>query len=210
MRIRSVNVAAGLHHGEEWTGTEGRTGIDKRPVQRRVRVFGDHLDGDRVINREHHGGPWKAVHAYAYEDAQWWSSQLDKPLWDGAFGENLTTEEIDVTDARIGEQWRIGSAVLSVVQPRIPCRVFAGFWDRPGLVKEFAEAGRPGAYLSIIEPGEIGAGDGIEVIHRPPHDVTLGMVFAARIGDQALVPLIADAGPFLPPTLQEWLGNQLR
>lgn len=207
MKILSVNIAADLHTGEPWTGSEPETGIDKRPVSRRVRIFDDHVDGDRVIDRKHHGGQYKAVYAYAREDAQWWEREIGRPLSPGSFGENLTTEGIDLTNAVIGEQWQIGSAVLQVVQPRIACRVFAGFWDRPQLVKEFSDARRPGVYFAVISEGEIGAGDTVEVLHRPAHGVTVGVANAARLGDDDALPLLAPAAE-LPPTWHEWIAKR--
>lgn len=202
--LLSVNIAASPTFGS-WTGSEGSTGIDKQPVATRVRLFDHHVDGDTVVDRKHHGGEFKAVYAYAREDADWWEGEIGRALNGGAFGENLTTFGLDVTGALIGEQWHIGSALLQVTEPRIPCRVFAGFWDRPHLVKEFTAAGRPGAYLRIVEEGEVRAGDGIEVVHRPTHGVTLGLAFAAKTAAgptrAELLPALADFGP----KWQEWI-----
>ena len=208
MRIVSVNIVADLHHGEPWTGSNPETGIDKRPVSHRVRVFDNHVDGDRVIDTKHHGGQYKAVYAYAREDAQWWEQRLGRAIPNGSFGENLTTEGIDLTNALIGEEWRIGTAVVRVAQPRIACRVFAGFWDRPNLIKEFSDAGRPGVYLEIVEEGEVGAGDAITVIHRPKHSVTIGIANAARLGDDTAVPQLQGIDE-LPPNWQEWVAKRL-
>lgn len=208
MKLRSVNIAADLHRGEPWTGTEGHTGIDKRPVQHRVRVFDHHVDGDRVIDRKHHGGEFKAVYAYAQEDAQWWEQQIGRPLSPGAFGENLTTEALRISDAVIGEQWRIGTVVLQVTEPRIACRVFAGFWDRPNLIKEFSDAGRSGTYLKIVVEGELAAGDAIEIIHRPHHDVTVGMLNAARLNDAPVSAAWLES-PDLPPKWRDWIEKKL-
>ena len=208
MKLRSVNIAADLHRGESWTGTEGQTGIDKRPVTHRVRIFDDHVDGDRVIDRKHHGGEFKAVYAYAHEDAQWWEARIARPLAAGAFGENLTTEGINLSNARIGEQWRIGTAVVQVTEPRIACRVFAGFWDQPNLIKEFSDAGRSGTYLKIVVEGELGAGDAIEIVHRPEQQLTVGMLNAARLND---APVSADwlASPDLSPKWRDWIEKKL-
>lgn len=208
MRVLAVNVAADLHTGEPWTGSNPETGIDKRPVAHRVRLCDDHVDGDRVIDRKHHGGPYKAVYAYAREDALWWESEIGRALPAGSFGENLTTEGLDLTNALIGEQWRIGTAVVQVAQPRIACRVFAGFWDRPHLVKEFSDARRPGVYLQIVQEGEVGAGDAIEVIHRPAHDVTIGIANAAKLGDADALPRLRG-NTDLPPSWQEWVDQRL-
>lgn len=208
MKLRSINIAADLHRGEPWTGTEGHTGIDKRPVTHRVRVFDQHVDGDRVIDRKHHGGEYKAVYAYSHEDAQWWEQQIGRPLSPGAFGENLTTEALRISDAVIGEQWRIGTAILQVTEPRIACRVFAGFWDRPNLIKEFSDAGRSGTYLKIVVEGELGAGDDIEIVHRPAQVVTVGMLNAARLNDAPVSAAWLDS-PDLPPKWRDWIEKKL-
>lgn len=202
--LLSVNIATAPTFGS-WTGSEGSTGIDKRPAAQRVRLFDDHVEGDTVVDRKHHGGEHKAVYAYAREDAEWWEQEIGRELAPGSFGENLTTQGFDLNAAVIGERWRIGTAVLEVSEPRIPCRVFAGFWDRPDLIKEFSSAGRSGTYLRIVEDGDVGAGDTITVIHRPPHGVTLGAAFSARVGNGAsradLVPGLAD----FAPKWQQWI-----
>ena len=207
MRLLSVNLAADLHRGEPWTGSNPETGIDKRAVDRRVRIFDDHVEGDTVVDRTHHGGQYKAVYAYAREDAAWWEDEIGRPLAGGAFGENLTTIGLDITNAVIGEQWRIGSVVLQVTEPRIPCRVFAGFWDRPNLIKEFSDAGRPGTYLKIVEEGDVGAGDGISVVRRPDHGVTVGMAFAAKLGAAELLTRLYGVDDF-PPKWQDWIRKR--
>jgi MOSC domain-containing protein YiiM len=177
--LLSVNVAATAVRGA-WTGSEGRSGIDKRSVTHRVNLLDNHVEGDTVVDRKHHGGTHKAVYAYAREDAEYWESQVGRPLAPGAFGENLTTSGIDLNQLAIGTQLRIGTVLLEVSEPRIPCRVFAGFWDRPQLIKEFTDAGRPGTYLRIIEPGQVGSGDSIEIVSVPEHGVTVAMAYAAK------------------------------
>ena len=124
-KVLTVNVAAVVHEGA-WTGSEGKTGIDKRPVNGAIRFTDNGLAGDVVVDKKHHGGFDKAVYAYASEDAKWWERQIGVEINNGAFGENLTTEGIDVNGALIGERWRIGNVLLEVSEPRIPCRVFAG------------------------------------------------------------------------------------
>jgi MOSC domain-containing protein YiiM len=179
------------------------TAIDKRAVEGRVVVRRLGVDGDRQMDVRDHGGPDKAVYAYAVEDARWWERELDRPLHAGAFGENLTTEGLDVTGAVIGERWRIGTAELQVVSPRIPCRTFAAFWDVPDLVKRFTAHGAPGAYLRVTREGEVGAGDRVEVVDRPAHGLTVGEVFRARSGERALVPRMLEADD-LDDDLKAW------
>lgn len=182
-RVLSVNVTAVVHEGG-WTVDKGRTGIDKRSVTTPVKLVNDGVEGDLVADRKNHGGYDQAVYAYAREDGQWWEVELGMPIAYGRFGENLTTQGIDVSGAVIGELWHIGSAILEVAQPRTPCRVFAGFWDRPNLIKEFTDAGRPGAYLRIIQEGQVRAGDAIEIANQPSHGISVGKMFSARGEDR--------------------------
>ena len=204
--VLSVNIATTPSLGV-WTGDMGSTGIDKRTTVNRVRLIDHHVEGDHVLDHKHHGGKHKAVYAYAREDAVWWESEIDRPLTPGSFGENLTTQGIDINAALIGERWRIGSAVVELSEPRIPCRVFAGFWDRPNLIKEFSAAGRSGTYLRIIEEGEVGAGDSIELVHRPDHGVTLGAAFSARVGNGMVrADLVAALNDF-SPKWQQWINS---
>ena len=202
-KVLTVNIAAVVHEGA-WTGSEGRTGIDKQPAASKVKFENDGVAGDVVVDRKHHGGYDKAVYAYAKEDALWWQSQVGRELSNGAFGENLTTEGIDVNAALIGERWQIGSVILEVSEPRIPCRVFAGFWDRPTLIKDFTEARRPGCYLRIIKEGEIKAGDEIHVIFRPEHAITIRDLFDAKSGERAKISQLKEISA-LSVKYKEWL-----
>jgi MOSC domain-containing protein YiiM len=184
-RLGSVNIVHALI--PDVLGSEDLTAIDKRPVDGRVAVSvpGNAevgLTGDQIYDRGHHGGPDQAIYAYAAEDRAWWAAQLGRELAAGAFGENLTTEGLDVTGAVIGERWQIGAdgVLLEVTAPRIPCRTFQGWMDEPHWVKRFTAHGAPGAYLRILSPGTVGAGDAIEVVDRPEHGVTIGDVFVIR------------------------------
>ncbi|MEV0561104.1 MOSC domain-containing protein [Dactylosporangium sp. NPDC050588] len=186
--------------------TEPVTGIDKRPVEGPVLVLvpgpegtaPTGIAGDVVCDLRVHGGPDKAVYAYAREDLDRWERELGRELTGGVFGENLTTSGLDVTGARIGERWRIGGEVLlEVASPRIPCRTFAGWLDEKGWIKRFTDQAEPGAYLRVLRPGTIRAGDPIEVVHSPGHDVTIGLAFRALTAEPALLPrlLAADELP---------------
>ncbi len=182
----------------------GVTGIDKRPVAGPIEVrapgtkregLGSGLVGDAICDRRHHGGDDQAVYAYAREDLDTWAAALGRPLGNGCFGENLTTAQLDVTEARIGERWRIGDAlVLEVSSPRIPCRTFAGWLAEHGWIRRFTLAGRPGAYLRVVAPGSVRPGDAIEVVHRPAHDVTIGVVFRALTREPLLLARVLAAG----------------
>ncbi|RDH79207.1 MOSC domain-containing protein [Mycolicibacterium moriokaense] len=182
------------------------TGIDKASADETVMVrspgpmrggLGSGLVGDTIGNHKLHGGDDQAVYAYAREDLDAWETRLSRSLRNGMFGENLTTTGLDVTDARIGERWRIGvdGPLLEVSAPRTPCRTFAAFLDIDKWIKTFTDAAEPGAYLRVISSGPVRAGDSISVDHRPDHDVTIGLVFRARMSDPTLLPrlLAADA-----------------
>ncbi|TMQ12315.1 MAG: MOSC domain-containing protein [Deltaproteobacteria bacterium] len=180
------------------------TAIDKRPVDGPVEVrapgskrdgLGSGLVGDAICDPRHHGGDDQAVYAYARADLDMWAAALGRALDNGGFGENLTTAELDVTGARIGERWRIGrTLVLEVSCPRIPCRTFAGWIGERGWIRRFTHAARPGAYLRVVEPGPVQRGDAIEVVDRPAHDVTIGIVFRALTREPLLLERVLAAG----------------
>ncbi|MFE2067286.1 MOSC domain-containing protein [Streptomyces sp. NPDC059467] len=207
MELLSVNL--GRARAVAYTDQkDGVTGIDKRPVDGAVRVAapgpkgttGSGLAGDAVCDLRHHGGDDQAVYAYAREDLDTWGEELGRPLPNGCFGENLTTNGLNVSDALIGERWRIGSeVVLEVTSGRIPCRTFQGHLGERGWVKRFTRKGASGAYLRVIEPGEIRAGDPIEIVHRPEHGVTAAMEFRAVTTERELLPRLLAAGEALHP-----------
>ncbi|MEU6128483.1 MOSC domain-containing protein [Saccharopolyspora sp. NPDC047091] len=199
-----MNVAV-LRTGE-WTGRMGSTGIDKRPVQGPVRFTESGVHGDTVIDRKHHGAWYQAAYAFDVEDLRFWSAELGAELVPGNAGENLSLRDCDSSTALVGERWRIGGAVLRVTAPRDPCRVFAGFWDVKGLVKRFAAVGRPGAYLAVEQPGEITAGDAVDVLSRPAHAVTVADVLALNMGDRDRREHVAAAAADLPEKLRVKLG----
>ena len=175
-----------------------RSGIDKKPVSGRVAVHELGLEGDVQVNRKYHGGEGQALYAYAQEDADWWAAELARAVPPGRFGENLRTSGLDLTGAVLGERWRIGTTLLEVTAPRIPCANFARFWDEPHLVKRFTAHGASGAYLRVLEPGDVGTGDAIEVVERPDHGVTTGLAFRAFTTQQDRLPELAPALTHLP------------
>jgi MOSC domain-containing protein YiiM len=206
-KLVSINIT-GIIHEEPWAGDKGRSGIDKRPVDRSVNLANNSVEGDFVGDSKSHGGYDKAVYSYAREDADWWEGELGMPIASGRFGENLTTQGIDVSCAVIGELWHVGGAILEVAQPRTPCRVFAGFWDRPNLIKEFTDAGRPGAYLRIIEEGQVSAGDIIEIAFRPSHGISVAKMFTARGEDRfAMFGFLAKSDS--SESVKQWASRML-
>jgi MOSC domain-containing protein YiiM len=184
------------------------TGIDKRPTAEPVYVrapgtkedgLGSGLHGDTIGDRESHGGDDQAVYAYAREDLDHWEGHLGRPLAPGSFGENLTTEGIDINRGLIGERWRVGDRLeLQITDPRIPCSTFRGWIGEPGWLKTFTVAAKPGSYLRVLTPGHVSAGDPIVVLHRPAHGVTVALVFRALTREPELLPRILDAADDLP------------
>ncbi len=160
-------------------GSLRRTAIDKRPVDGEVPIRLLGVGDDQIADLAHHGGEDQAVYAFAREDYTDWEVELGRPLSPGSFGENLTTVGLDVQNARIGERWRVGGALLEVTGVRIPCAVFAGFVAEPRWVERFIDRGVPGAYLRVIEPGTVRAGDPIQVVDTRDHDLTVGFAFRA-------------------------------
>jgi MOSC domain-containing protein YiiM len=186
-------VAVNVGRAKPMPGKSGVSLIDKRGVEGRVAVRRLGLAGDSQSDTANHGGPEQAVYAYAMEDLDDWAGLLNRELRPGQFGENLSTRGLDVTGALIGETWRIGSALLQVSRPRFPCVVFQNWLAEPQWVKRFTDDGRPGAYLRVLEEGDIGAGDEIVIADRPDHDVTIGLVFRARTTDRSLIPRLLAA-----------------
>jgi MOSC domain-containing protein YiiM len=206
-RVLSVNV--GRPRQFDYHGRIAKSAIWKSPVAGRVALRGVNLDGDDQADREAHGGPDKAVYAYAVEDERWWESQIGRPVAPAEFGENLTTEGIDVNAALIGERWSIGSAVLEVSEPRVPCWRLGVRMNDPTFVRRFVEALRPGAYLRIAREGEIGAGDGIEVVAKPDHDLTVRDVLRIFARDRKESRRLLDV-PQISQAWKRWAREALR
>ncbi len=203
----SVNVGVARQIGVSRRGRPVISAIGKSPVTGRVAVRGVNLAGDDQADRRVHGGPEKAVYAYASEDSAWWATVLGFEVAPGAFGENLTTAGVDVSGAVIGERWRIGSTELEVCQPRQPCYKLAIAFDDPGMVRRFAQSGRPGAYLRVTREGHLAAGDTVEILARPDHGITIATVARAIVADASLLNFAADA-PALPPGLAAWMRER--
>lgn len=211
--IEAVCVVHELRPDDPRQGTV--TAIDKRAVAGRSMVHRLGVEDDRQMDVDHHGGPDKAVYAYAGEDISWWAGKLDRDLEPGAFGENLRTTGLDVTGAVIGEQWHVGDpgdgAVLEVTMPRIPCSTFQRWMDEPQWVKRFTDHGAPGAYLRVVREGSVAAGDRVRVERRPAHGVTIGdcfVRFTAEVG-QRLIDAGAAGELDLAPDLRRFAERSL-
>lgn len=203
--VESVNVGVAREIGAK----SGLSGIDKRPVTGRVRIAApgagrSGVAGDSICDVANHGGPGQAVYAFAREDLDRWEERLGRTVPSGSFGENVTTSGLDLAAARLGERWRIGSElVLAVTGPRIPCSTFAVWMRTRGWLKDFTADARPGAYLRVVTPGSVGAGDMIEVLVRPDHEVDVALCFRALTRRRDLLPELLAAGDNLEPELRE-------
>jgi MOSC domain-containing protein YiiM len=205
--IESVNV--GAPRAVSWAGRKVRTGIWKAPVEGRIAVAGVNLDGDGQADLRVHGGPDKAVYAYAVEDYDWWSAELGEPLAPATFGENLTTRGIDLTSSVVGEVWAVGSARLTVTQPRLPCFKLGIRMGDAAFVQRFDDARRHGTYLRIVQEGDVGTGDTVTLVSRPDHGFTssaIAAVYESR--DHAGLERLVTT-PGVPESWRDWAFGRL-
>jgi len=206
-KVFSVNV--GTVREFEYGGRTATSAIWKSPVVGRIAVRGVNLAGDDQADRKAHGGPDKVVYAYAVEDARWWQQQIGRLLEYGEFGENLTTEGIEVNDALVGERWQIGTAVLEVSEPRIPCWRLGVRMNDKMFPRQFTEALRPGSYLRSIVEGTVGAGDEIRVVERPAHGLTVRDVFRIYTRDRDEVQRLLPV-PRMSESWRRWAVDWLQ
>ncbi|MEN8145266.1 MAG: MOSC domain-containing protein [Gemmatimonadota bacterium] len=204
--VRSVNV--GRARTFDYKGQTAASAIWKEPADGRVALRGINFEGDEQADRTVHGGPDKAVYSYSLEDYGWWSEQLGRSPDFGEFGENLTTEGLNLTDAVVGERWEVGTAVLEISEPRMPCWKLAARMNDPAFPRLFTRAQRPGAYLRIVSEGDIGADDEIRVISRPPHALTVGDVFRIYAVDRHEAGRLLDV-PQVPDSWRLWAQRWL-
>jgi MOSC domain-containing protein YiiM len=175
MQLVSVNV--GLPRSITWKGRTVKTGIFKTPTHGRVRVRTLNLEGDRQADLSVHGGPGKAIYVYPSEHYDYWRGEFPgMGLSWGMFGENFTTTGLLEGAVNVGDAFRIGSAVAMVTQPRVPCYKLAAKFGREDIVKRFLASGRSGFYLKVMQEGEVGAGDAIELMSQDAHAVTVADV----------------------------------
>ena len=203
--VESVNV--GEPRLVDVNGGTVLTAIWKHPVAGPVAVRGVNVDGDDQADRTVHGGPDKAVYAYAREDIQWWEEELGRALGEAPFGENLTISGLPVSEAVIGETWALGRVLLQIAQPRLPCFKLGLRMGDPQFLKRFAAAQRPGAYLRILREGDIAACEPVEVTGRPAHGVTSALVSRALLGERWLLET-ALAAEELPAELRAWMQER--
>jgi MOSC domain-containing protein YiiM len=175
MKLTSVNI--GQKQIIEHDHRHERTGIFKTPINGPVRIGALGLKGDFIASKKHHGGPDQAVYIYGTADYEWWSRELGREIAPGTFGENLTVSELESARFFIRDRLTIGTVVLEVTAPRIPCDLFARRMDDPQFVQRFREAERPGLYCRVLHEGTVEVGDEVAVEPIRGEAVTLLEIF---------------------------------
>lgn len=206
-RLVSLNV--GVPRPIEWLGHTELSAIWKSPVEGKHAVRGVNVVGDDQADRSVHGGKDKAIYSYSAEDEAWWSEQLGREIGPGSFGENLTISGLDPSSAVIGERWEIGSVLLEVAQPRIPCWKLAARMNDPNFPDKFGDADRPGVYLRILKEGELEAGDAVRVVFKPEHTLTVGDVARIYHRDHNEWPVFLQV-PELAETWKRWARRRAK
>ena len=197
-----LSVQVGLPRTLRWHDRDVVTGIVKEPVTDRVAVGSSGLAGDGQADLENHGGPDKAVHAYAESDYAWWREVEGRDWRPGDFGENVTTDDVDLSSLPIGARVRLGTALLQVSQPRSPCFKLGLRVGDDGFTRRFRTAGRFSAYFRVLEPGDVGTADAVDVLDRPaaPTVAACGVAMHARDADVAVLRAMAECTDLA----QEW------
>jgi MOSC domain-containing protein YiiM len=209
MKIVSVNV--GLPREVIWKGKRVTTGIFKEPVTGRVKMRRLNLDGDRQADLSVHGGPSKAVYVYPVEHYGYWRGELPevKLPW-GMFGENLTTEGLREDEINIGDRLRIGSAEVMVTEPRMPCYKLGIKFGREDIIKRFLRSGRTGFYVAVLQEGEVGAGDSIDLISRDRNGITVSDITRLYVNERDNLDLLDRAMQVeaLPESWRDYFRRQ--
>ena len=205
---RILAVSVGTPREFDYNGRHARSASWKTPAEGRVAAHGIKLEGDDQADRAAHGGPDKAVYAYAVEDSRWWERQIGRPLAFAEFGENLTTEGVDVNSALVGERWEIGTALFEVSEPRIPCWRLGVRMNDPHFVRRFTEAMRPGSYLRILAEGDVGAGDEVRIVEKPRTSITIRDVFRIYNRDRLEAARLLEV-PALSEAWKRWARDFL-
>lgn len=210
MKIVSVNV--GLPREVIWKGKRVTTGIFKEPVTGRVMMRRLNLDGDRQADLSVHGGLSKAVYVYPVEHYDYWREELPemKLPW-GMFGENLTTEGLREDGVSIGDRLRIGAAEVMVTEPRMPCYKLGIKFGREDIIKRFLRSGRTGFYVAVLQEGEVGAGDSIELISRDGNNITVADITRLYVSEKDNLDLLhrAVGVEALPESWRDYFRQQI-
>jgi MOSC domain-containing protein YiiM len=210
MKLISVNVA--LPRDVIWKGRTVTTGIYKEPVSGTIHVGRLNLDGDRQADLTVHGGEEKAVYVYPAEHYDHWRIELpEMELPWGMFGENFTVSGLSEDEVKIGDRFRIGSATLSVTQPRMPCYKLGIKFGRDDMVKRFLKSGRTGFYFSVSQEGDVTAGDAIQLVESDPGSLLVSDITRLYVNHDGLTDLRQRASELeaLPTNWRGYFKKQL-
>jgi len=211
MKLISVNV--GLPRIVMSNGEPVSTGIFKTPVSGRVKLRTLNLDGDRQADLSVHGGPNKAVYGYPSEHYEYWKKELPELAlpW-GMFGENFTTEGLFESGLNIGDKFRIGTAVVMVTEPRLPCYKLGLKFGRSDIIRRFLASERTGFYFAVLQEGELGVGDQFEVMQKNEDGVRVSDITRLFVRDKHNVELLRRAIEVeaLPESWRDHFRNQLQ
>jgi MOSC domain-containing protein YiiM len=211
MKLISVNV--GLPRIIMSNGEPVSTGIFKVPVSGRVKLRTLNLDGDRQADLSVHGGPNKAVYGYPSEHYEFWKKELpEMSLPWGMFGENFTTEGLFESGLNIGDKFRIGTAVVMVTEPRLPCYKLGLKFGRSDIIRRFLASERTGFYFAVLQEGELGAEDQFEVMQKNEDGVRVSDITRLFVRDKHNVELLRRAIQVeaLPESWRDHFRNQLQ
>jgi MOSC domain-containing protein YiiM len=180
--MKIAGIAIGEIEEISYRGKKVKTGIFKKPLHRPIFLGREGLEGDVQVDKKNHGGPDKAVYAYSLENLRYWSKIRSEPDYaPGHMGENITLEGLDDHEVAIGDQFQMGSAIVEVTQPRVPCFKLGIRMQHPKFVGEFLTSGRSGFYLRVLQEGLIQGGDTVTRIHADPHKVSIPNAMKALI-----------------------------
>jgi MOSC domain-containing protein YiiM len=205
MKLIAVNV--GLPREVTWKGKTVSTGIFKQPISDRVMVRSLNLDGDGQADLTVHGGSDKAVYVYPFEHYDYWRGKLPQtelPL--GIFGENFTTTGLTEADVNIGDRFGIGTVKLMVTQPRMPCYKLGIRFGRPDMVKRFLASRRTGFYFRVLQEGEVGVGDTLELVSHDDNNITVADITQLYTHEQTSPELLQLAA--LPKSWRDYFQQQ--
>lgn len=210
MKLISVNV--GQPRGVPWRGDTVATAIFKRPVEHPVQLRRLNLDGDRQADLRVHGGPEKAVYVYPSEHYEFWRRELTgiELPW-GAFGENFTTEGLLEDGAFVGDSFRIGGAIVTVAQPRMPCYKLGIKFGRNDIIKRFLASRRTGFYFSVGQESEVRAGDPIEPLAQDENRISVADIVQLYVADKPDSGLLQRAARLeaLPANWRDYFRQRL-
>lgn len=177
MKVISTNIAKPTTI--DWNGEKIKTGIYKIPVSTSIFLGKTDVKNDHVIDRKYHGGEHKACYFYAANHYEHFKALYPNLDWQfGMFGENITIDNFEETNIRIGDTFKIGTAIIQVSEPRQPCFKLGIRFNNQKILKDFIQSSYSGFYVRILQEGEVKKGDTLELIERNPNDLSIEDVFS--------------------------------